>query len=709
MEEACVAAADAMTGTLAADPAPAQEQDLRHASDQVQARLAFDEFLERCRDISSEFAITDELPWTRELRRSLAEERLMSITASRLFELHVACLLADGWRPGQHALLAAAAEVFGWAAERRRLRSLGPAGALLDQAIDQRTMFDMQPGALQARQRRLIERLRDPARPSVRELARECDQLESLVARFPAWVMLVTSGTHIHQWRQMSEGLPGWRRKLAIFDWRSPSGPSDEKRLGGLRWSWTFFVALSIVARMAAQHGNWDGAGTSWPPASQKAQRAAAELVESADRHLRSDDVDGAIQIYTRAIDADSGNSNAYSGRAMAHIAHGHEDMAARDADMAIKLDRSNPVGYRARGVLALGVMAYADALADLTRSLQLYGDDAYTYTQRARTYQQDGQGDMALADAAQAIRLAPHDGWLPYAIRARIFLSRHQDEQAIAEADAMLAAMPKVPAAYAAASEIYGGVRGKDALQVVERGIAAFPDNSLLYQARAARRAQSDIAGRRQDLDKAIALDPRNAGAMAREGDLEFDAGNFAAASRNYTAALALAGAGSTAFVNDLLISRGVAQAKLDRGMTADADFREAQARIKTAAGLNNMCWNIAIHNVALQAALAACDAALERAAGDSYALDSKGFVLLQMARYREAIGTYDDALRIRPNVAASLYGRGVAKRRAGDTQGGDADLRAARKIDASIAGKFAKYGVVLREPAPQRPATSS
>jgi hypothetical protein len=42
-----------------------------------------------------------------------------------------------------------------------------------------------------------------------------------------------------------------------------------------------------------------------------------------------------------------------------------------------------------------------------------------------------------------------------------------------------------------------------------------------------------------------------------------------------------------------------------------------------------------------------------------------------------------------------ASLYIRGIAKHRDGDTAGGDADIAAAKAIDPKIAATYAGYGV--------------
>jgi len=42
-----------------------------------------------------------------------------------------------------------------------------------------------------------------------------------------------------------------------------------------------------------------------------------------------------------------------------------------------------------------------------------------------------------------------------------------------------------------------------------------------------------------------------------------------------------------------------------------------------------------------------------------------------------------------------ASLYGRGMAKRRKGDYSAGNADIATARAIKPSIAAEFVRYGL--------------
>jgi hypothetical protein len=74
---------------------------------------------------------------------------------------------------------------------------------------------------------------------------------------------------------------------------------------------------------------------------------------------------------------------------------------------------------------------------------------------------------------------------------------------------------------------------------------------------------------------------------------------------------------------------------------------------------------------------------------------LDSRGFVRLKSGELSSAIADYDAALQINPKHASSLYGRGIAKVRSGNSAGGNGDIAAAKLIQPDIADEFANYGV--------------
>jgi tetratricopeptide (TPR) repeat protein len=95
------------------------------------------------------------------------------------------------------------------------------------------------------------------------------------------------------------------------------------------------------------------------------------------------------------------------------------------------------------------------------------------------------------------------------------------------------------------------------------------------------------------------------------------------------------------------------------------------------------------------LQAALGDCNEALRLKPDVAATLDSRGLTYLKMGQWDSAIDDYSSALRLDPKLASSLYGRGLAKLKKGDTAGGTADIAAAEAIEANVVEGFARYGV--------------
>jgi tetratricopeptide (TPR) repeat protein len=108
-----------------------------------------------------------------------------------------------------------------------------------------------------------------------------------------------------------------------------------------------------------------------------------------------------------------------------------------------------------------------------------------------------------------------------------------------------------------------------------------------------------------------------------------------------------------------------------------------------------NNRCWARAIAGRELPLAVTDCTEALRITPNDANFMDSRGFAYLRLSRLDDALADYDEALRRKPNLASSLYGRGLAKLKKGDAVGGEADITAAKAIQAGIAEEFARYGV--------------
>jgi hypothetical protein len=141
-------------------------------------------------------------PYEAALREALADERLFGIEARHGFELRVAVLLVQGWRPGHEALLVAAVAVFDWSAGAR-LASLGQPGAILDRAVEERAIFDSQGMADKQVQMRILRLLRQQQLPDPAKMAQDIPVFMRMHTRFPHWLPIVAPAERIAYWRKL--------------------------------------------------------------------------------------------------------------------------------------------------------------------------------------------------------------------------------------------------------------------------------------------------------------------------------------------------------------------------------------------------------------------------------------------------------------------------------------------------------------------------
>jgi tetratricopeptide (TPR) repeat protein len=361
----------------------------------------------------------------------------------------------------------------------------------------------------------------------------------------------------------------------------------------------------------------------------------------------------------------------------------------------ALALNPNEPIAWHAAGMLSLSDGDAAAAIATFSRGLELNSGDDFAREQRANAYLAVEDYDHALQDldvllANDPTRVAQRE------LRITIEMGHGKAELALRDADAAVGAAPDSSQAHL----LRGGVlaqfgRKSEAMSEFARAIAIEP-TELNYLTRERYRDDTDLAGKLADQDAALALGADADRIRLLKAEAEADAGVFDKALAD--ADLAVAAKPDDATFRSW---RAGIRARAHQEALAAADF----AWIRTRAGqdpsqLNNLCWGQAILNVSLDRALADCDEAIAAASAASRLsraafLDSRAFVLLRLGRLDESIAAYNDALRLRPSHADSLFGRGVAELRAGAKAKGEADLAAARALDARIDKTFAGYGV--------------
>jgi tetratricopeptide (TPR) repeat protein len=193
-------------------------------------------------------------------------------------------------------------------------------------------------------------------------------------------------------------------------------------------------------------------------------------------------------------------------------------------------------------------------------------------------------------------------------------------------------------------------------------------------------------------DLDKAVQIAPANAEVrMAHAESLM-----MRRRQPDAIADLAAVDAALSRASDDRLLLAGMFQ-RLDRFDSAIVNYDEWIAAhpddSRQPDALNGRCWARALAGRDLPQALKDCDTALRRMKQANF-FDSRGLVDLRMGQYDRAIADYDEALKLDPKIAWSLYGRGLAKRHKGDAAG-KADMDAAVAIEPELPARAKALGI--------------
>jgi tetratricopeptide (TPR) repeat protein len=140
----------------------------------------------------------------------------------------------------------------------------------------------------------------------------------------------------------------------------------------------------------------------------------------------RSADLDSAIADFNHALELDPKNVNAYRHRGMAKVERGDRGGAIADFNHALGIDPKNAAVYLDRGHVKLNEGNLEEALADYNRSLQLDSNNANAYYIRGDAKVDSGDGSGAIADFNRALQLNPKDELSYYGRGQANFLARN-------------------------------------------------------------------------------------------------------------------------------------------------------------------------------------------------------------------------------------------------------------------------------------------
>jgi tetratricopeptide (TPR) repeat protein len=143
----------------------------------------------------------------------------------------------------------------------------------------------------------------------------------------------------------------------------------------------------------------------------------------------------------------------------------------------------------------------------------------------------------------------------------------------------------------------------------------------------------------------------------------------------------------------------RGLAYAKRKQYESAIDNYTEALSMEPperlAASTFSNRCWARFVVGRDPQDTLGDCTKAISLRPGDAWALNTRGFTYLKLGETSRSIADFDAAVALDSKMAISWYGRGLAKRKAGDEQAGDKDIDMAKMMQPDIVEGAAIYDV--------------
>jgi len=216
----------------------------------------------------------------------------------------------------------------------------------------------------------------------------------------------------------------------------------------------------------------------------------------------------------------------------------------------------------------------------------------------------------------------------------------------------------------------------------------------ALIYSARANQwERKGDLDRAMQDHAEALRTDPNYAAGYMHRGNLYARRGDYQRAVADQSEAIRLDPAYPNGFYN-----RGLTYSHMGDHERAIADFTKGIELTANSSPLwGQRCWSRAVIGKQLQEAVDDCDKAAALSPKISQIFAYRGFAYLKLGQFDKALADYDTAFALTKTAdhADWLYVRGMAKLKAGDTAGGNADIASAKAGKADIAEEYAKYGV--------------
>jgi tetratricopeptide (TPR) repeat protein len=396
----------------------------------------------------------------------------------------------------------------------------------------------------------------------------------------------------------------------------------------------------------------------------------------------------GCIAIIESGRETNDSLAEAFQLRCQLLSEKDERDAAIRDCDRAIALKPDFMDAYFKRGTAYLNKGDNDHAIADYTQTIRLKPDSSGAFTLRGMAYARKGDYDRAIEDFTRALQLYPGLGMAQGGLdEAKAAKAKLAGGQALGDPRAWCNGKALPQEGFAQDLQISGCTT---LIQSGKEKPADLADD--FFRRASAYDFSGDYAHAIADFGEAIKLAPKNADAYYRRGSIYWVKADYDRAIADLSRAIKLNPKQAL-----YLSYRGYARYGKGQFDLAIKDFDQVlklQPDNPDAFLNRGLAYN---RKADYDHAIADSDQAikLSHTSEATVGYDSRGDAHFHKGNFAAAIDDYDHALKLWPEYPQAMYGRGAAKIRNGDRAGGQADIDAARKLQADVEAAEAKLGI--------------
>ena len=205
-------------------------------------------------------------------------------------------------------------------------------------------------------------------------------------------------------------------------------------------------------------------------------------LLKEGNDHANRQAYSLAVSAYTRVLELDPAQAEAYSSRGSVYYYLKQYERASEDCSKAIKLDPDYAEAYNNRANVYADLKQYERAIADYNKALELDPTCEVFYLNRGNTYYYLKQYERAIQDYTRAIKIDPQNPVFYYS-RGNVYTELKQYQPAVYDYNRALDLDPSHAEAYINRGSAYNELQQYDrAIADCTRALDLRPDDPAAY-----------------------------------------------------------------------------------------------------------------------------------------------------------------------------------------------------------------------------------